>query len=251
MQKYKKKSTFANKKQKKSDIYLHISIFFCIFAEKSYNLKIIDMNTTEKFVITINRELGSGGRTVGRKLAEKLGVAFYDKALIHALQERYNLSTEQIERLKGHEQGWWAEFKRKMTLSDSEYNLNQTGIETIDIFRSEVEILRAIANEESCVLAGRTGFYIFSEHPNHLSIFIQASMPNRVERVAREQNMSQREARATIDKIDQMRENYVREYAHTSRYDSRNYQLVLSMDGLSEDAAVDMIINYINNTNKH
>ena len=63
------------------------------------------MNKNEKFVITINRELGSGGRTVGRKLAEKLGVEFYDKALIKALQEKYRLSVDEIEKLKGQQQG--------------------------------------------------------------------------------------------------------------------------------------------------
>ena len=208
------------------------------------------MNPNNKFVITINRELGSGGRTVGRKLAEKLGVAFYDKAVIKALQERYNLSVEQIEKLKGQEQGWWAEFKRKMTLSDAEYKLNQTGIETEDIFRAEVEILRAIAKEESCVITGRSGFYIFRDHPNHLSIFIQASMLSRVARVAREQNMSKEEARMTIEKIDRMRENYIQEQTGLSRYDTRNYQLVLSMDELTEDDAVEIILDYIRRMNK-
>ena len=155
------------------------------------------MNTNNKFVITINRELGSGGRTVGRKLAEKLGVEYYDKALIKALQERYGLSVEQIEKIKGQEQGWWAEFKRKMTFSDEEYTINQTGIESESVFRAEIEFLKTIAKEESCVIAGRSGFYIFRDHPNHLSIFIQASMLSRVERVAREQNMSKEIGRAS------------------------------------------------------
>ena len=203
------------------------------------------MNTNNKFIITINRELGSGGRTVGRKLAEKLGVSYFDKAVIQALQERYNLSVEQIEQLKGQEQGWWAEFKRKMTFSEDEYNLNRIGIETEDIFRAEVEVLRAIAKEDSCVIAGRSAFYIFRDHPNHLSIFIQASMPCRVARVAREQNMSKGEARMAIEKVDQMRENYMNEQTGLSRYDTRNYQLVLNMDELTEDAAVDIIMAYI------
>ena len=59
------------------------------------------MNKNEKFVITINRELGSGGRTVGQKLAEKLGVEYYDKAVIKALQEKYHLTVEEIEKRKG------------------------------------------------------------------------------------------------------------------------------------------------------
>lgn len=203
------------------------------------------MNPNNKFVITINRELGSGGRTVGRKLAEKLGVEYYDKALIKALQERFDLSVEQIEKIKGQEQGWWAGFKRKMTFSDEEYTINQMGIESESVFRAEIEFLKSIAKKESCVIAGRSGFYIFRDHPNHLSIFIQASMPCRMARVAREQNMSKEEARLTIEKIDQMRENYMKEQTGLSRYDTRNYQLVLSMDELTEDAAVDVIMEYI------
>ena len=203
------------------------------------------MNRNNKFVITINRELGSGGRTVGRKLAEKLGVEYYDKALIQTLQERYKLSAEEIERLKGQEKSWWAEFKRKMSFSDTEYNLNQTGIETEDVFRAETEILKAIAKEESCVIAGRSAFYIFRNHPNHLSILIQASMLHRMARVAQEQNRSKEEARMVIEKVDKMRENYVNEYTGTSRYDARNYHLVINMDELDEDAAVNLIMNYI------
>ena len=208
------------------------------------------MNTNNKFVITINRELGSGGRTVGRKLAEKLGVEYYDKALIKALQERFNLSVEQIEKIKGQEQGWWAEFKRKIAFSDEDYNLNQTGIEGESVFRAETEFLKSIAKQESCIIAGRSGFYIFRDHPNHLNIFIQASMLSRVARVAREQNMSKEKARMTIEQIDRMRENYIKEQTGLSRYDTRNYQLVLSMDELTEDAAVDVIMAYIQSMNK-
>ena len=188
------------------------------------------MNTNSKFIITINRELGSGGRTVGRKLAEKLGVPYHDKTLIQALQERYKLTAEQIEQLKGHEISWWESFKQKMTE---------------DVFRAETQILKALAKDQSCVIAGRTAFYIFRDHPNHLSVFIQASMLNRMERVAREQDMSKEQARLVIDKVDKMRENYVNEFAGTSRYDARNYHLVLNMDDLTEDAAVDLILQYI------
>ena len=75
------------------------------------------MKLSEQFVITINRELGSGGRTIGEKLAEKLGVPFYDKALIQGLKEKYELTTEEIERLKGQQHNWWADFKRSQLCS--------------------------------------------------------------------------------------------------------------------------------------
>ena len=211
------------------------------------------MKKNEKFVITINRELGSGGRTIGRKLAEKLGVEFYDKALIKELEKKYNLSVEEIEKLKGRNHSWWAELKRIMNISalaNANYFVPKPSDEpdlltTDEMFEAEKEILKGIAEEESCVIAGRSGFFVFQKHPNHLSILIQASLPFRIERVARKQNMSEEEARKTIERVDKMRENYVTKYTKTSRYDTRNYDLVISADGKTEDEVVDIILQYI------
>ena len=210
------------------------------------------MNKNEKFVITINREMGSGGRTVGRKLAEKLGGEFYYKSVIKGLEKKFNLTAEEVEKQKGREQGWWASIKRQFTgsvVSSSPFLPKVADeadqLDTDDIFKAETEILKGIAEEESCVVAGRSGFYVFRDHPNHLSILIQASMPHRVERVARKQNITEEEARKAIDKVDKMRENYVNKYTQSSRYDTRNYDLVISMDRMSEDDAVNLIMDYI------
>lgn len=218
------------------------------------------MNKQEKYVVTINRELGSGGRTVGRMLAEKLGVEFYDKALIEALEKKYNLNIEQIEKLKGQNHAWWAEFARSMFSVDlgvpdygkmsalyylavmDFFDVKPTSKE---VFVSETEILKGIAEVESCVVAGRSGFYVFRDHPNHLNVFIQASMPYRVERVMRKQQITEEEAVKTIKKVDKMRENYVKKYTGLSRYDTRNYDLVISADGKSEEQIVDIIMKYI------
>ena len=215
------------------------------------------MNKNEKFVITINREMGSGGRTVGRKLAEKLGVEFYYKSVLKGLEKKFNLTAEEVEKQKGREQGWWANIKRQFTgsvVSSSPFlpkvaDENEL-IDTDDIFKAETEILKGIAEEESCVIAGRSGFFVFRDHPNHLSILIQASMPHRVKRVANKQNLTEEEARKAIDRVDKMRENYVNKYTHSSRYDTRNYDLVISMDDMNEDNAVDIIMDYIKHTSK-
>jgi cytidylate kinase len=213
------------------------------------------MKRNEKFVIAINRELGSGGRTVGRKLAERLHVEFYDKALIKTLEERYSLSVEEIEKLKGQSHNWLAELKRALFASEgiavtSNYILAVPGDKpvqptTYDMFMAEQEILKSIAEDESCVIAGRSGFYVFRDHPNHLSVLIQASMPFRIERVMRKQNMTREQAVKTIEKIDKMRENYIKEFTKTSRYDTRNYDLVITADGKTEDQIVDIIMKYI------
>ena len=211
------------------------------------------MNKNEQFVITINRELGSGGRTVGRLLAEKLGVPFYDKAVVKALQEKYNLTTEEIERLKGRKHTWWADVERILKV-DSGMSVNyylprKTDapdlITTDEMFKTETLILQNLAAEKSCVVAGRSGFHVFRNHPNHLSVLIQASMDFRVERLMRKQNIPEDEARKTIEKVDKMRENYVKKYTGSSRYDTRNYQLVITADGKTEAEIADMIMQYI------
>ena len=212
------------------------------------------MNKNEKFVITINRELGSGGRTVGRKLSEELVVDYYDKAVIKALQERYRLATEEIEGLKGRSHTVWAEMKRALLGSNNEavanYYQGSSPVKTYpptsaEMFETEQEILKSLAEEESCVVAGRSGFYVFRDHPNHQSVLIQASMPFRIERVMRKQNLSEEEARKTIEKVDKMRENYMKKYAKTSRYDTRNYDLVIKADGKTDDEIVDIILRFI------
>ena len=212
------------------------------------------MNKNEKFVITINRELGSGGRTVGRKLSEELVVDYYDKAVIKALQERYRLATEEIEGLKGRSHTVWAEMKRALLGSNNEavanYYQGSSPVKTYpptsaEMFETEQEILKSLAEEESCVVAGRSGFYVFRDHPNHLSVLIQASMPFRIERVMRKQNLSEEEARKTIEKVDKMRATYMKKYAKTSRYDTRNYDLVIKADGKTEDEIVDLILRFI------
>lgn len=206
----------------------------------------------ENFVITINRELGSGGRTVGRKLAEKLGVPYYDKALIETLQKEYDLSVEKIEKLKGAKHSWWDDVVRILDVGSggSNYYLPQKAekadtLTTDEVFKTETLILQNLVAEKSCVVAGRSGFFIFRDHPNHLSIFIQASMPHRIQRLMRKQNMKEEEARKTIEKVDKMRENYVKKCTGTSRYDTRNYDLVISVDGKTEDEIVDVIMKFI------
>ena len=206
------------------------------------------MNKNEKFVITINREVGSGGRTVGRKLAEKLGVKYYDKALIEGLTREFGLSVERIEELKGQKKSWWNDFNNYYkTLIDSASRPMEAEVklDTASMYETEKRILEELASRESCVVAGRTGFMVFREWPNSLNILIQASMEHRVQRIMERQGVGEQEARDIIAKVDASRETYVKKYEDTSRYDTRNYQLVLSMDTLSEDAAVEVIMAYI------
>lgn len=209
----------------------------------------------DPFVITISREVGSGGRTVGRKLAGKLGVRYCDKQLVEALKDRFNLTVSGIEKLKGEKKNWLADFIQMvapvpkaslMVDMDSKYLQEfRPDVTVDDVFKAETEILRELANEGSCVIAGRSGFFVLKGHPNKVDIFITASRENRIARVMRRQELSREQAELVVDSIDKTRENYVRRYTDTSRYDSRNYDLVINMDHLTEDEAVDLILSYL------
>ena len=211
------------------------------------------MNKNERFVITINREVGTGGRTVGRKLAEKLGVKYCDKTIVEGLTKKFGLSIERIEEIKAQKKSWWNDitnYYNTLVNSATMPMEAEVKLDNASLFETEKRILLDIAEHESCVVAGRTGFMIFREWPNHLNIFIQASMEHRIQRVMRRQNVGETEARDIIAKMDSSRETYIQKYEDTSRYDTRNYQLVISMDDLSEDDAVEVIMEYINRTSK-
>ena len=212
------------------------------------------MNKNEKFVITINRELGSGGRTVGEKLAEKLGVSFYDKAVIMGLEEKYHLTVDEIEKMRNKKHHWWSDFKLVTGIGEglvsssrliSEVGKEPDVLTTETMFKAESEILEDIAEVESCVIAGRSGFYVFRNHPNHLRVMIQASLPFRIKRLVRKKGITEEEARKIIEKVDKMRENYVKKFTGTTRYDTRNYDIVISADGKTEDQIVDQILLYV------
>ena len=108
-----------------------------------------------------------------------------------------------------------------------------------------MEILKGFAEMGSCVIAGRSGFFVLRDHPNILNVFISASLPNRIERVMKKQALSEESARAVIQGVDEARENYIRRYAGVSRYDVRNYDLALTSDGHTEEELADMILSFI------
>ena len=212
------------------------------------------MNLNEPFVITVSREIGSGGHTVGQILADRLNTRYCDKNLVETLEDRFNLSIEEIEKRKGEKKNWLADFFQHVTPfplakdmgADAQFTQEfRRDVTTDDIYKAETEILLELANEGSCVIAGRSGFYVFRNHPNHLSIFITASDANRIKRVMRKQNMTEEAATALINDIDRKRENYIRRYTGTSRYDIRNYDLVLNADGHTEEQLVDIILSYL------
>ena len=212
------------------------------------------MKLSDPFVITISREVGSGGGTVARKLAEKLNVNYVSKQLMQSLEERFNLTPAGIEHLKSTKKNWFTDlFEQvaptpKAAIKVGGYTYSREIQETVtvqDIFEAEKEILNAIADEGSCVIVGRSAFFVLKDRPNKVDIFITASKETRIERVMAKQNLTREEAVKLVEQVDSGRDNYVKRFTGLSRYDMRNYDLILDMDYLTEDEAVEKILAFI------
>ena len=213
------------------------------------------MDTSNKFVITINREIGSGGKTIGKLLAEKLGVPFYDRAHLSTLEDKEGIDVEEIERLKTKKRTWWPDLKKIVEL-DGGFALSiyeelpnfpvPEKNDTDKKFQTEQEILKGIADAESCVVIGRCSFVTFKDHPNHLNIWVQSPIEYRIQRVMKKKGFkSEAETEKFIKEVDQLCEDYAVRHTGASRYDTGNYDLVISMKGRTEAEAVDLILKYI------
>ena len=170
------------------------------------------------------------------------------------MEERYNLTANEIEKVRDHKSHWWEDLKRIASIgnglafdsySNEEMSKKFDVLTTENVFQIEAEILQEITKEESCVIAGRCGFFMFRNHPNHLRIFIQAPLSFRVSRLINKRGMTQEEALKTIERVDIMRENYVKKFTGSSRYDTRNYDLVINAEGKTEDKIVQQILDFI------
>ena len=212
------------------------------------------MKLNDPFVITISREIGTGGGSVGVKLAEKLNVPYSNKQLIQALEEKFNLNRKGIEYLKSTKKNWFKDlFEQvapapKATIKVGDYTFSrefQDNVTVKHIYEAEKEILNAIADQGSCVITGRSAFFVLKDRPNKVDIFITASKDARIERVMAKQNLTKEEATKLVEKVDTGRDNYVKRFTGLSRYDMRNYNLILDMDYLTEDEAVEKILAFI------
>ena len=212
------------------------------------------MILNDPFIITISREIGSGGGSVGRKLAEKLNVKYINKQLLQALQEKFNLTKSGIEHLRNKKKNWFTDlFEQaapapKATMEVGGYTFSREFPDAVtvkDIYEAEKEILNAIADEGSCIITGRSAFFVLKDRPNKVDIFITASKEARIERIMAKQEKTKEEAVKLIETIDNGRDNYVKRYTGLSRYDMRNYDLILDMDYLTEDEAVEKILSFI------
>ena len=198
------------------------------------------MNT----IITIARQYGSGGREVGIRLAEKLGIKCYDRDLITMAAEKSGLSEEAL----GHvDEKAASSLLYTLVMGSNLYhsNVDQFNVPINDkLFCIQSEVIRDIAEKESCVIVGRCADYILSEHPSCIRVFVYADFDARVRTICARQNVSEGEARDLIIKNDKRRSNYYNYYSGHKWGRLENYDLSVSTEKIGIEGAAELIESY-------
>lgn len=187
-------------------------------------------------VITISRQFGSGGRTIGKKLAEKLSIPCYDAELVEKLAEESGFSGEYVEEqgeYKPH--GNWF-INAFSTGQSSNYTSNQDYLWNI-----QCKIILDIAEKESCVIVGRCADYILRNTADCLTVFVHADMEKRAERIVRVYGESDESPEKRLKNKDKRRSAYYRFYTDMEWGNCQNYHLALNSGVLGIDRCVELI----------
>ena len=201
----------------------------------------------ENIVITIARQYGSGGRTVGEMLADKLDIHYYDKELMKLASDESGINEALFvnadEKIKS---------TKLFRIARSAYNGELIPPESDDftsndnLFNYQAKIIRELADEESCVIIGRCADYVLKEYDNVLSVFVHAPRDFCLEHASKKHSMNARELERFVQKTDKHRADYYKYHTGREWTDARNYDLCLDSSKLGFDRCVEEIIAYMN-----
>lgn len=181
-----------------------------------------------KVVITISREYGSGGRYVGKLLAEDLGVKFYDKELISLISKKTGLSSNYVE-----------ENDQKLVSAKFVDNNDDK------IFIAEERVIKNLAKKESCVIVGRCADFILKDNKNVIKVFLYSDEKSKENRVIKYYNVPSNKAHSLINKVNKERKKHYKYYTNQNWDDMNNYDLALNVDSIGIKNCVTLIENYI------
>lgn len=195
----------------------------------------------KKNIITISRQFGSGGRTVGRQLAERLNIPFYDRELVKQVAEETGLDTKFIE-----ENGEFSPSKSIFSFAVSQgVPCMQNGLSVSDfIFCMQRQVILKLA-EKPCVIVGRGADYILRDRDDVFDVFIHASMENRADRIVRLYGESEKKPEQRLADKDKKRKIYYKHYTDREWGDAKNYDMCLDSGRIGIDKCVDLIIDAI------
>ncbi len=184
----------------------------------------------KKIIITIGREYGSGGHYVGKLLAKKLGVNFYDKNIISLVSKESGLSKNYIA-------------SNEESLNNAKYESNNDNL----IFIAESKVIKKIAKSESCVIVGRCADYILDGNKDVLKVFLYSDEASKINRCVKYYGISKNKALNEIKKIDKERSKHYNFYTNKEWGNVSNYDLLINVDKYGVECTANLIYSYIIN----
>ncbi|MRR22854.1 cytidylate kinase-like family protein [bacterium] len=195
----------------------------------------------QRYVITIGRQLGSGGREIGQKLSARLGIAFYDKELIRIASQESGLKEEFFERVD--EQKHFSLFPGilglRTALGDDFFSNYYLSNESL--FRIQSDVMKKLTAEGSCIFVGRCADYVMKDERNCLNLFVSADMEERIRRIAQSHKISEGKAKELIERTDKGRSSYYNYFTGKTWGAAESYHLCINSSLLGIDETVRLI----------
>ena len=199
-------------------------------------------------IITISREFGSGGRTIGREVANRLNIPFYDKELVEQVALESGFAPKFVE-----EHGEHSPTVRRLAYAFSNPGVPgiMNGMSTADfLWTVQCGVILQLAEQGPCVIVGRNADYILKDRPDVLNVFVRADMDFRADRIVRLYGESEKSPQARLQEKDKRRRINYQHYTGRTWGDSANYDLCVNSSKLGIDECVDLIVNMVHNNNK-
>lgn len=202
-------------------------------------------------IITIGRQYGSGGREIGRKVAEALDIPFYDKELIAYAAKQSGINEDLFYQNDETQPGSFIYSLVMGTYPLVEGNTIYPNLPmNHKVFLAQFEAIKEIAKKGPCVIVGRCADYVLQEHKNVINIFISADIEFRKKRIAEMDNINEKKLEDYIKKVDKKRSNHYKYYTNKKWGDVTNYDLCINSSSLGIDKTVEFILDYVKMKNK-
>lgn len=197
-------------------------------------------------IITIGRQFGSGGRYIGKKLSEQLGIPFYDKDLITIAAKENGISPEIVEQI---DETASSSFLYSLAMGVNNFANHLSAIPELPLndklFIAQTHVIKKLAQEGSCVIVGRCADYILADEPHCINLFIHANLKDRITRAINEYGVPADKAESIVHKTDKKRATYYEFYASQKWSKATNYTLSLDSSTMSLDQCVELLLHFI------
>jgi cytidylate kinase len=199
----------------------------------------------KNFIINIGRQLGSGGRSIADILAHHYNITAYDRKLIELAAKESGLSQEFFENADEKKSHGFFHSIFSNRVAANALGSNDSYLSNDALFKVQSDIIRDLAERESCIFIGRCADYILREHPHCINLFFTANLEDRVARMASEKNITLAQAEELIEKTDRRRANYYNYYSGKTWGAAESYDLCINTSHLGFEGTAEMLINFI------